>query len=437
MLALALSLVALVIVGWAMATGRYAPAVESRSSETLPWVTGVAVYLLLVVVVLFPSGYLITTLVANLSRALGEARARWSEVQALSHGLEQQVAERTVDLAAVAEVARQTAALTDQQELLESFVHLIDERFNLYHVGLFLVDAQEEQAILYAASSEGGQRMIQRGHRVRLDSHNLIAQVIRSGEASLPVARALPTPDLPRTHWRAVLPVRIGQRVFGALDIHSSDEQPFSAERALALQTLTDQLAIGLENARLFDQMRASLEELTGLYQVVTVEAWQKFVGAPETLNRFQVGAAGLPDEAWMPLFEQARSLGRSVTACCTAGTDGVRHALAVPVKLRDVPIGVVGLHRPMEAGEWLPEEIALAEGVAERVALALENVRLLEETRRRAARERLVREVADQMQQATDLGALVRTAAEELNRALGTSRAYVRLGAPSGLGED
>jgi len=424
--ALGISLLTLATVGWAMTSGRLIPAFEACSSEVLPWITGVAVYMLLSAAVLVPSGYLLTNLFVNLSRALEKAQDRWRDVQELSQGLAQQVAERTADLAAVADVARQTASVSDEQGLIEQFVTLVGERYGVYHAGLFLLDAGGKVATLAAASSEGGRRMIESGHEVPADASNPVGQTVVSGEAFLPVDPITASVELPAARWRVILPLRAGNEVLGALDVQCDDEQPLPEERVLALQTLADQLAVGVQNTRLFAQTRSSLEELTSLYRAVTIEAWQRFTDAEPAMSRFRMGDGEIPKQVWRSLFKQARNRGKSVSSCCE---EGDAYALAVPVKLRGVPIGVVGFHRPLVNGEWRPDEVALAEGVAERVALALENVRLLEETRRRAARERLIREISDEMQQASNLHELLCVAAEELNQALGGSRTYVRLG--------
>ena len=108
--------------------------------------------------------------------------------------------------------------------------------------------------------------------------------------------------------------------------------------------------------------------------------------------------------------------------------------ALVVPLKLREQVIGTMTLHETRRQRPWDAGEIAMAETVAEQVALSVENLRLMDEAQRRAARERLVGEISDQMQRATDMGALLRITAEELNRVLGGSRAYVRLGTQADL---
>jgi GAF domain-containing protein len=435
--ALLLSLITIAVVGVGMATGLLVPAFEASSAEALPWVTGIAIYLLVAAAVLIPPGYLITNLVAGLSGALEEARQRWHEVRKLSQSLEQQVTERTADLSAASEVARQTAVLAGEQELMNQFVNLVGERFALYNVGLFLLGGEAEYVVLRAASSEGGQRLVKRGYRVRVGSDDPVGQTARSGDVRSLAIYQPSLPELPQTRWRVTLPLQVGSRIAGVLDVHFSGEQPPSEERSQALRTLADQLAVGLENARLLAQARTSLEELTSLYRMVTTEAWQQFAEAQPALSRYRVGEAEVAEEAWEALFAQARGQGGAVSSRLVVGEGDDRYGMAVPVKLRGVPIGIVGFHRSAEAGEWRPEEIAIAEAASERMALALENARLLEETRGLAARERVIREIADQMQQATDLETLVRITAEELNRVLGGSRAYVRMATEASLMDD
>jgi len=363
--------------------------------------------------------------VTDLAQAHGLLRERAEELETANLLL----VERTEALAAAAKVARQIATATDEQDLMERFVHLVSERFGLYHVGLFLLDAQMEHAVLRVASSEGGQRMIQRGYQVRIGSEDPVGRVAQGGEGHLVAVPPASLPDLPQTQWRATVPLQVGGENIGVLDVHFDGAQAPSEQRVQILYTLTDQLAIGLENARLFVQAQSSLDELSRLYRVMAGEAWQQFAEARPGLRRYQAGAAEIPQETWTALFAQARSQGQPVSACYAEGGDGGQHALAVPVKLRGVPIGALGFHRPMETGEWRPEEIALTEAVAERAALALENVRLLEETQRRAARERLVSEVTTRMRETLDVETVLRTALQEFSRVAGGARVALWMG--------
>jgi GAF domain-containing protein len=70
-------------------------------------------------------------------------------------------------------------------------------------------------------------------------------------------------------------------------------------------------------------------------------------------------------------------------------------------------------------------------------LALALENARLLEETQRRAARERLAREITDKMRHAPTMDALIQTTVREMAAALGAPNAFLQLSTPPELADN
>jgi GAF domain-containing protein len=117
-----------------------------------------------------------------------------------------------------------------------------------------------------------------------------------------------------------------------------------------------------------------------------------------------------------------------------TPATGSGQAALVVPLKLREQVIGTMTLHETSHQRPWMPEEIDMAETIAEQVVLTVENLRLMDETQRRVAREQLVGEISDRMQQAMDMEDLMRITAEELNMALGGSRTFVQMGTAAEL---
>jgi GAF domain-containing protein len=103
---------------------------------------------------------------------------------------------------------------------------------------------------------------------------------------------------------------------------------------------------------------------------------------------------------------------------------------VTVPIQLRDQVIGSLNLY--IEERQIPPETLVLAESVAERMALALENARLLEETRRWAEQERTVAEVTGRMRQTLDVNTVLRSAAQEMRAALGLFDVMIRLELPT-----
>ena len=102
---------------------------------------------------------------------------------------------------------------------------------------------------------------------------------------------------------------------------------------------------------------------------------------------------------------------------------------LIVPIVLRGQPIGALGFKETEGERQWNTDDVTMAETIAEQLALAADNLRLLDETQRRAAREQLIGELSERMQRATDIEDLMRITAEELNRVLSGSRAFVHMG--------
>jgi GAF domain-containing protein len=402
-----------------------------------PWLYGGAVFtmllgLLLLLLARFYRFQLSTLRSARRSAAeLAEVQNMLRERAKRLEEANRLLQERTRALETAAEVARQIAALRGERELIDQFLDLMAERFALYHVGLFRLDHRRERLVLQAASSAGGRRLADRGYRIPVDSEDPAARVVREGEA-LFLSVSEPLPELRWTRWRLVLPLRARGELVGVLDVHIADEQPIPDEQIQTFQTLADQFAVGLDNARLLEQMQRNLEELGHVYQAMTVRAWEQFVEGGPGVQRYWVEESSIPDEVWRSLFDEARQRGEPVSR--RVAVEGMeRYALAVPVKLRGVPIGVIGFHRPVDAGEWGERETALAEAVAERMALALENVRLLEETQRRAARERLVSEVTARLVGYPSVDGVLQTAARELGQLPRVVEAVVQLVPPAG----
>ncbi|MBC7225976.1 MAG: GAF domain-containing protein [Thermoflexales bacterium] len=334
-----------------------------------------------------------------------------SELQGLYAGLERLVAQRTAELArrtaqleAAAHVARKAAEIRDLDTLLNETVRLISDRFGFYHAGIFLVDEAGEYAVLRAASSEGGQRMLARGHRLAVGRVGIVGYVAGTGKPRIALdvgadAVFFDNPDLPLTRSEMAVPLKVGDRVIGVLDVQSVEPEAFTEEDVSVLQTMADQIALAIENARLLEESRRALEELERLYGERAREAWRTVASSRPAAYRY-TGADVEPLPAPVPL----------------AGEEDGRR-LTVPIRLWGQAIGSILLQRREEQPPWSPEEQRLAEEIGEQIALALENARLLAETEERAARERMLAEMTARLTRSLDLDALLDTAVRELAR--------------------
>jgi len=197
---------------------------------------------------------------------------------------------RTRYLEATASVARDVASELDPDLLLKRVVNLVTEQFNFYHTGLFLIEAGGKYAVLRAASSQGGQRMLDRNHRLRVGQEGIVGFVASQGISRVALdtgrdAVYFDNPDLPTTRSEAALPLRVGGNVIGVLDVQSTEAEAFDEEDIAVLQTLADQISVALQNAQLFHQVEESLETQRLAYGDTSREVWQRITGGRDAVG--------------------------------------------------------------------------------------------------------------------------------------------------------
>jgi GAF domain-containing protein/HAMP domain-containing protein len=347
--------------------------------------------------------------------------------------LERRVAERTRDLEhrthyleVSAQVARDATSMLEPHQLLERVVRLVSERFGFYHVGIFLLDEDREWAVLQAVSSEGGQRMLERGHRLRIGEEGIVGYVAGYDRPRVALdvdqdAVFFDTPELPETHSEIALPLRSRGEIIGVLDVQSREEAAFSGEDIGVLQTLADLIAVAIVNARLFQQAQETLEAEQRAYGQLSREGWRNiFLTRPELGHCYDPQGL-LSGGEWREEMKLAARKGETVL-------DEPSGTAVVPIKVRDQVIGVLDAHKPAGGEEWTQEQIGLLETLAEQLGVALESARLYQDTQRRAVRERLTTEVTGRMRETLDMETVLKVAAQELRRSLGLPEVVIRL---------
>ncbi|MFN2282892.1 MAG: GAF domain-containing protein, partial [Anaerolineae bacterium] len=412
------------------------PAQEANSTDAGGWVSNTMVLLMMMVLLLAAQGYLVPRLTA----ALEQSRRLTRDLEAQRADLERAVIERTEVLSrraryleATANVARSVSSILEIGELLATTVRLISEQMGFYHAGLFFVDPAGEWAVLQAASSEGGQRMLARGHRLRVGAQGIVGDVAARGEPRIALdvgqdAVFFNNPDLPETHSEIALPLRSRGEVIGVLDVQTTEREAFTQEDVSVLQTLSDQVALAISNARLFYEVQESLAAQQRAYGELTGEAWRALLSEQGGLGFVKQKDLVLPAEgAWSQEAAQAVKTGQLMQGDRTEDTQAA--TLAVPIKSGDRVIAVLDAQLPAGNTTWTPDQVALLQSLSEQVSQAMERARLYQDTQRRAARERMTREITDAVQRATDMESLMRIATEELVRVLGGSQGYMRLG--------
>ena len=353
----------------------------------------------------------------ELAELATDLNAMTINLSSLINALEQRVAERTAEISrkvdhlrAASYIARQTAEVQDLASLLNTVATLVTDQFGFYHTGIFLINETGSEVILQAASSEGGQQMIERGHSLSVGAQDIVGDVAAQKTPRIALDVGLDAvffnnPDLPMTRSEIALPLLVRNKVLGILDIQSDKPQAFSTDDIDVLETIANQVAVAIDNARLLDESQATFMQLEALTTLRTRETWHQKLQEKE--RAFTYTPLGLRAEK-------------------STGDDD--HAVTVPIILRGQKIGKISVARKNDA-EWKKVDEDLIAEVASQVGLAVDNIRLLEEATQRARQEQIVGEMAFRFSQALDIDSLLQTATRELGQLPGVEEATVFIG--------
>jgi GAF domain-containing protein/HAMP domain-containing protein len=358
-----------------------------------------------------------------------------STAQDLVANLEGLVAERTrviekrvAQIQAATEVGKAVAAQRDLEELLSRTTHLISNRFGFYHVGIFLLDARSEYAILRAANSSGGQKMLAREHRLRVGTEGIVGTVASSGEARIALdvgkdAVFFDNPDLPQTHSEMALPLIAGGEVLGVLDVQSIEVNAFSEGDIPTLHILADQLAVAVQNARMLRDTQEALFAARKATGEVSQRGWQTLL---QDINT--AGYIGLTHGEIIPAAENLDDTTKQSLNNGYYVVSENQHTISIPVITRGQTIGMLRLTKPLPAEPWTPDEIADVESLSDQISNALDSARLYNEAQQRATRERTISEITTNIGASTDIEAIMRTAVAELGRQISGAKVAIEL---------
>jgi GAF domain-containing protein/HAMP domain-containing protein len=345
----------------------------------------------------------------------------------LIDSLETRVEMRTAQLRTSTDVGRAATSILDTNQLLREVVNLIAERFGFYYAAVFTLDDTGKWAVLREATGEAGRVLKERGHRLEIGGQSMVstAMTTRHSRIALDVgdeAARFANPLLPETRSEVALPLIVGDRVLGALDVQSVQAAAFDETSTAVLQSMADQIAIALNNAAQYrrEQSRAqqtthlleATAELTALGQ--TADLYNRIVELTSAL--LSADSAGL----WQPLEEdelvftyaiggmeslvgqRVRSgegiAGRvhatgltvrlddartSMDAAIDLGELPVHAALAVPMIWQGRVIGVLIAVHSQGNRTFTSDDESLAQLLAAQAAAAIENIRLREQQQR------------------------------------------------------
>lgn len=404
-------------------------------------------------------------------RRLLEGIATQAAIAVENVRLLQETRRRTCQLATAAEVARAATSILDLRQLLSKTADLVKESFNLYYVGIFLIDESGRWAVLQAGTGEAGQKMLEMGHKLEVGGPSMIGWCTAYGKPRIALdvgkeAVRFDNPLLPETRSEMALPLLSRERVIGAMTIQSDRPAAFTAEDITVLQTVANQLATAIENAYLYQESLRRQAQAWVLREVMlsaasTLDFDQVLQRAIQTLRsalQVEFLAVILPDESGKFLrvhpsqigyevpIEQVRiPMDRSVSGLVLQtgkamlirdvrkapfyyeGHPDVRSELCVPIRVSNEVIGVLNVEsRRLNA--FNEEDMAFFTAIAGQLGMALENARLYRgEQRRREEAESLYR-AAQAMTTTLDLQVVLDHILTELQHVVPYDSASVQL---------
>jgi GAF domain-containing protein len=375
-----------------------------------------------------------------------------------------------------AEIARDISSSLDLDELLQKAVDLIRTRFNFYHASVFLKDLAGEYVVIREATGEAGAQLKRSGHKLSIGSKSIVGFVADQGEPLIVNdttrdATYYPNPILPYTRSEAAIPLKVGERIVGVLDVQSNQLFAFNEDNLRTLQILADQLAIAVVNSELFAETQEHLAQHRLLHHITTTAASGTTLdeALQSAVNGLQVTLGG--DRVAILLADREKKLlevraavgyasnvysiripmGSGITGWVAShrktlrvnnvlqdsryieASSNTRSEMAIPLMYRSELLGVLNVESELIAA-YAENDEELLGTLGGSLAAIIANARLLEQIRGQAERERILFEITDRIRRTSDMDTILATTASELTRAVGANRARIRVGIKPGL---
>lgn len=405
------------------------------TNSIIYWITTCVILLFLIYVILSPTNRYLLQMIRLLQFSQNEELSLRYDNTVISdrvRAMEFQMDNRRSHLISGRQIIRSIAETQKTKDLMQDATDLIKSQFGYYFVGIYLSDNNNENAILQAATGAVGKALLSRNYKVRL-REGIIGFVVSRGESRMALdvevdILHLKNPDLPDTKSEITIPLKIGSRVIGALDIQSEKTNAFSQDDSDILQTMADQLAAMIEKTQQIEALQASLTELEGAYSAYSQSSWRNHLQGSRNALSFKFKDSVLEKKEILdPVELEVVQNAQKVIANDDDSDPSTSTAtLSMPIMMRDQSLGVLNIKYN---GKSIPKELEeMVEITSSRLAVALENARLLEDIQDRADRERVVGLIANKVRTARDIDSILQTTAAELGRSLGVNEVRIQL---------
>ena len=313
---------------------------------------------------------------------------------------------RVFQLRTASEITQTTSTIFETQVLLQKVADLVRERFDLYYIGIFLLDEAKEFAILRYGTGDAGRRMMAAKHKLAVGGYSMIgwATQTRKSRIALDVGEEavhFDNPLLPETHSELALPIIGANVIYGAMTIQSKLVNAFDENDVLILQSVADNLAVAIENASSFQKSQKALEDIRVLNRAYIKQAWWDTLDLNREL-KFD--------------FENPESVEKPENP----------NTVQVPLVLRDEVIGIINLE--LDSSKISKDMQEFLDTISAQTTVALENARLIEETQLATLQEQQLNALTAQFSRAVTIEEILKTAVTEFGKLPSVSEASIAL---------
>lgn len=407
-----------------------------ESSSMVNWFTTITMTLFMALVVVSPLAQYLSALRVKNTTLDSEKEIQETNNVRLNErisDLETEVDRRRSKMLAARQISREISQQSSLQDLLNDSVDLVCTQFEFYYAAIFLSDERNEFAVLRAASGEAGKQLLSQGHKLRIREEGIVGYVVSRGETRLALdvgedSVHFKNPLLPGTRSEVGIPLKTGSKIIGALDVQSDKETAFSEEDIDILQSIADQLASAIDKSIYITDLESQINELLIGSGESTRGVWRSHLYGSRRNLSFTYRDDQLTSEPSTPLLSDI-----SEATTETYSSDGevgesnpIETVYSLPIKLRDQALGMIKVRY---SGKKMPVRmINLVKIATDRLAVALENARLLENIQERAEREHTVGEISTKVRSSQTIEAIMQTAVSELGKTLGVNEVSIQL---------
>ena len=384
----------------------------------------------------------------------------------------EKLAEHRADqLLTASDIAREsTAGTMDVNVTLNRLVELIRSRFGFYHASIFLIDPLGKNAVLRESTGEAGAQMKLSAHKLVVGSPSIVGQATGNG---IPVVigdvtkeeNYFANPLLPETRSELAIPLKIGEKILGALDVQSRTYDAFSQEDINILQVLADQVAVAIQNADLFTHTQQTLTRHRLLHQVTTANV-QNMTVEDTIRNAIETLHQAMPDDKItflsidenniisvrasagytnLDVTSRRIKLGQGLIGNVASERQASRigdaqvnqalqplsfetnSVLAVPVVFADRLMGVINIES-LDIAKFDENDQEFVTTLADNMASIISNIQLLDQVRDQVDRQQKLFDITNKIRRSVDIETIMQTSVTEICNALNIRRASIQI---------